>query len=76
MSEWKTIDSAPKDGTIIDLWSVKNGRIIGASYSTGGEGFYAYFFNSTFETWDQDKVKDATHWMPQPEPPTRQEKEA
>jgi hypothetical protein len=66
---WQPIDTAPKDGSIIDLWSVKEGRLIGASYSTGGEGFYASFFDSTFETWDQRKVKDATHWVSQPAPP-------
>jgi hypothetical protein len=68
MSEWKTIKSAPKDGTRILAWSpdYKDKRSLtritwwrrpedGAGYVGWGE------FNMQY--WPP------THWMPLPEPP-------
>ena len=74
-TEWQPIETAPKDGTLIDLWA----------YSKVDEGYYRYpecFWNSaqaeqegegywcTIDLYELNKV---THWMPLPDPPERGE---
>lgn len=67
MTEWQTIETAPKDGTLIDLW-------------IGGERYVDCYWRKA-EDWEDDdasgwvsqyeKVLGApTHWMPRPAPPT------
>lgn len=60
MSEWRTIDSAPKDGTSI-LCTAK------------GWGCAVLFWNASNEAWDDGDFKShedwPTHWMPLPAPP-------
>ena len=65
MSEWKTIDSAPKDGTKVKLKNTANGledygywHDYKGRSMTGIEG-----------EWDQDFGNGyMTHWMPLPTP--------
>lgn len=82
MSEWQTIDSAPKDGTKIDVWAVWRGEAVGERIPDAEWGV----------AWDHDRETDvtgwinptggydgvpapldeeqiATHWMPRPDPP-------
>lgn len=78
MSEWKTIDSAPKDGTEIDLWIVtsKEWRPEGESRrvtdccwaSVGDKQGWCDFADGC---WDfvESNHHTVTHWMPIPEPP-------
>lgn len=105
--EWQPIETAPKDGTKVDLWIVDqdgNGeRVVDAewvadfafynrywhpergAYSESGrrDGWYApnqgYDYESDFcdeprrfndhPKQMRDFFKEATHWMPVPEPP-------
>lgn len=64
MSEWQPIETAPKDGQVIDLWR-------------GGKRIVEYKWvqltpdNGFFEPYGAGicVVRDATHWMPLPDPP-------
>ena len=64
---WQPIETAPKDGTKIDLWDAAYGcRVVNAKwdnhYSTGDK------------SWGRNSVDgpfcyEPTHWMPIPQPP-------
>jgi hypothetical protein len=69
--EWQLIDTAPKDGTIIDLWWVRNDGS-DKSYRRpdcrwaehmGGWVWEGIWNGTTPKNWT------ATHWMPRPKPP-------
>lgn len=72
MSEWKTIDSAPKDSTPIDLWIPGFGgdhwggeRLSNMRRVDLGKG------NVFYEPIKSGPccVRNATHWSPLPFPP-------
>lgn len=60
MSEWKTIETAPKDGTLVLLH--------GKGYVKTG-----WFDDSiqigNYPDWRWGLTFEPTHWMPLPEPP-------
>lgn len=71
MSEWHSIETAPKDGTIVDLW-------VAGPHNAGNRQPDCWF--SDAEWWcdfgDQGEQQPGiyigdvpTHWMPLPEPP-------
>lgn len=67
---WRTIDSAPRDGTKVDLWSRSHygdGRITDAWY-VGNEWFV---FNDIGTPEAISHHHHVTHWQPLPSPPTR-----
>lgn len=55
MSEWRPIETAPKDGTVIDLWVPEFGRLTNE------------WFDPEDDSWTFPG--QPTHWMPIPEPP-------
>jgi hypothetical protein len=65
MSEWQPIETAPKDGTPVDLWTAEDGRFADACW------------NSTRRRWETQWERLAnsvpTHWMPLPPPPAAEE---
>lgn len=65
--EWRPIETAPKDGTIIDLWCIhpayKSERAADAKFKDNGWVFG--FFSEKLNTgWYP------THWMSLPPPPS------
>lgn len=54
MTTWQPIETAPKDGTVIDLWYPDFGRLADQWYDADDGWFVA---------------PNPTHWMPIPEPP-------
>lgn len=71
--QWRTIDSAPKDGTPIDLWVIVDGwqdekRIPNCTWGWmrkwGGEEVQGWVGLGNLH---EDRVP--THWMPLPSPP-------
>lgn len=71
MSEWQPIETAPKDGSSVLLWSeawdMSWGVVIG-SYDAGA------WVTSEGQTADDDEDEFGsiapTHWMPLPPPPS------
>lgn len=67
MNEWQPIETAPKDGTEIDLWA-------------GGFRFPdSKYYKDAWRYWGPDDydsqewvkiIHPVTHWMPLPKPPT------
>lgn len=71
---WQPIETAPKDGTKVDLWGVnmlswdKHGeRIVNV-----GWGAVVCWFGVEREDWRHGRGEDfkPTHWMPIPPAPT------
>lgn len=54
--DWRSIESAPTDGTVILVFSRNNGQIEVASYQAG-------------EWFSHETIHAPTHWMPLPEDP-------
>lgn len=75
---WRTIESAPRDGTRIDVWEVSpSSRLSGGVASRTID---VWFENGAWVEWGEDgliQLEDAhwkvTHWMPLPDPPTIEE---
>lgn len=57
MSDWQPIETAPKDGTVIDLWSRDFGRLTDE------------WWDIEDQCWALSGIARPTHWMPIPEPP-------
>jgi hypothetical protein len=74
MSEWQPIETAPKDGTFVDLWFPENGshivsrRIASCRWKEDLPGGPAWFAQSGGGGWNMGRK--ATHWMPLPSPPS------
>lgn len=66
MSEWRTMRSAPKDGS--DLILASAGQVVTVArwerWPTGKSGWYSHIENAFL-------VQRATHWMPLPLPPVQ-----
>lgn len=64
---WQPIETAPRDGTIVDLWRPNYGGERLCAYRweqlSEGNGFFSPVGSGYCV------VRDATHWMPLPEPP-------
>ncbi len=81
MSEWKRIDSAPKDGTWIlvlgDIQDEGEGRTIAVAqyteYLNGRKTRWHWqfaWYDGGYHGW----VENVSHWMPLPSPPTSPER--
>lgn len=59
--KWQPIETAPKDGTLIDVFVTGHGRVCDVYWS----------FNT--KAWQNDRVWyiRASHWMPRPESPNQ-----
>lgn len=67
--EWQPIETAPKDGTEIDLWTADGswGRIPDCKWR--GKGEDACWYTRGDRGWDPVGGFVLTHWMPLPAPP-------
>lgn len=66
MNEWQPLETAPRDGTKIDLWHPTNGRFVNA--------FWCKQTYTLHEPWGWSsqqlgRITGVTHWMPLPRPP-------
>ena len=65
---WRDIESAPKDGTKIDLYTF-NGREPDCKWHRDE---WVYYGIDMFDSWGWVKLgQKATHWMPVPEAPNK-----
>lgn len=70
MTDWRPIETAPKDGTTVQValwaWNQVGGQRLYcyARYGQGGPHWQEV-------RWDEvgEKIYDPTHWMPLPPPP-------
>ena len=80
MTEWREISTAPKDGTVVDLWAQLNGgeRVTDAYWGqrSADKAQREHFGFEEFG-WCRDAddswvypVTFPTHWMPLPSPPS------
>jgi hypothetical protein len=84
MAEWQPIETAPKDGTPVDLWLVTKfsdhlkeptrcRRITDAAWDDQWLWFNGIFTAHVEGVRDGDWKAVATHWMPLPSPPASAE---
>lgn len=69
VNEWQLLETAPRDGSKLDVWTVDGFRYINVFWYEGPtypEGAFVYFDS---ELRDFIDVDDATHWMHPPAPP-------
>jgi len=72
-SKWQTIDTAPKDGTKVLLFTRWEGDwVCEEAFEEAQIGFWQ---ESELE-WDTDLIGTATHWQPIPKPPEHQSSDA
>jgi hypothetical protein len=73
-NDWQPIETAPRDGTRVDLWGINRLR-----YDRRGErivnvawGFVTDWMGTKREDWQHGRGEDfePTHWMPLPRPPS------
>lgn len=69
--KWMTIDSAPKDGTTVDLWTNDSERVCDAYWltDTTPPGWYAPYMDYLDTGPVECDTTKATHWMPLPPAP-------
>ncbi len=79
MSEWQPIETAPKDGTLVDLWVVPKKRwdtkLLGIE---PGRATDMQWINgkwwTDYQNWlwrgSLNANREATHWVLSPAPPT------
>jgi hypothetical protein len=81
MTDWQAIETAPKDGTKVDIWVIRihslggegSGRVPNAYWETKYEGWWvkdAHDGDMPVESTDP-YIHEVTHWMPVPAPPRR-----
>jgi hypothetical protein len=67
-TDWQPIETAPKDGTRVDLWCIPSfghsGRVSDCWFSIG-----KWWMDDAFGNDCRSEVANAVHWMPVPEPP-------
>ena len=63
--QWQPIETAPRDKTLIDIYSASLGRLCDyhLHFNNSGKPFYSGVNEAGFIVWD------ATHWKPTPQPP-------
>lgn len=68
---WRDISTAPKDGTLVDLWIPRRReRAADCRFIKGGWRELSLTPFDTMEWCSLEGYDQPTHWMPLPEPPT------
>lgn len=71
--DWQPIETAPKDGTTVLLFSNKNGlnwNVVGYGFWEGGEDIISGWISFGFtEPAGNLGLAAPSHWMPLPAPP-------
>jgi len=67
MSDWRPIKTAPNDGTMVDLYVASRKERLTNYCLTANNKMTDWFYEPVYG--GRTCVRDATHWMPLPEPP-------
>jgi hypothetical protein len=73
MSDWQPLDTAPRNGSKVDVWTENGVRYIDVFWHRSPDypnGAFVYYDSYLSDYID---VEDATHWMPPPTPPRKDE---
>ena len=71
-SEWQLLQTAPRDGSKLDVWTENGFRYIDVFWYEGPaypEGAFVYYDSNLRDLID---VEDVTHWMRRPAPPSHE----
>jgi hypothetical protein len=73
VSAWRPIESAPRDGTRVDLWAAEreryvNERITDCRWKAGRWTHHRTIYDDETDD-DMHEVFNASHWRPLPSPP-------
>ncbi|MEE1655500.1 hypothetical protein VB618_04755 [Microvirga sp. CF3062] len=69
MCEWRPLETAPRDGSRLDVWTENGIRYIDVFWHHGPDFPQGAFVFYDIHLRDYIDVDDATHWMPRPAPP-------
>lgn len=74
MSDWRSIKTAPKDGTKIDIWMTVHASPLSFGMSDAWRIIDVYYRDEAwFHFWEgrEQELNEyyITHWMPAPKPP-------
>ena len=69
MGEWLPISTAPKDGTLIDLWVQFRDRAERRPDFEWMDRGWRNIRDAADVVWEDGQFPYATHWMPRPPPP-------
>lgn len=70
MSDWQPISTAPKDGTVIQVWHAIHGCPVSVMWKEEGFRFRGEILHWIERTYTSSWPERAfTHWMPLPQPP-------
>lgn len=68
---WQPIETAPKDGTFIDLWHKEEFRFTDCRWFTNRSGLTAWHVQQGGRAYNAGPASEFSHWMPRPKPPGR-----
>jgi len=68
-NSWQTIESAPKDGTLVDIYIMSLGERYTDSYYAKDEGVWCWDIDGLEGKRIAFTATPPTHWMPLPKPP-------
>ena len=74
MDKWMPIETAPKDGTEVQLWGDED-WIPKARWLHVHGGWYVEYWDADWRSYSDSAVYNPTHWMPLPAPPQESENE-
>lgn len=66
---WQPIETAPKDGTLIDLWLDGERAPACRFWSYDGHSYWEQAYAEATDCFAPLYDAEPTHWMPIPEPP-------
>jgi hypothetical protein len=72
MSEWRTIDSAPMDGTPVLVHFTGAGPIVAFRRAAHPDQWVRYLGFGKSNYWPSVHVDNSTAWMPLPPPPEQE----
>jgi hypothetical protein len=74
LAQWQPIETAPKDGTAIDLWSAHDLRVADAAWDVTEHGRVdepdVYGWTTSQGHGSVEYLGPFIHWMPRPAPPS------
>ena len=68
-SAWQPIETAPKDGTEVQIWAAEWYPRARYGMRDGRDGWYEEYYNDDWRCYEKTPIYEASHWMPLPPTP-------